>query len=89
MIAYKKIDEWYIEWQGMTTVTTSCTTRDNEWQLVTTSDNCHNEWQWVTVGESSGTANENNTVHFKGCMIVIISMTKRDTLLLQRMDGCN
>ena len=38
MIAYKKIDEWYIEWQGMTTVATSCTTRDNEWQLVTTSD---------------------------------------------------
>ena len=61
-------------------VTTSGTTSDNEWQRVTTSgttsDNewynewkrvtkSENEWQWVTASESSGTANENGTVHFK------------------------
>ena len=42
-----------------------------------------NEWQLVTASESSGTANESGTVHFKEWMIVIISMIKRDTLLLQ------
>ena len=56
------------------------TTSDNEWQRVvqrvTKSDN---EWQWVTASESSGTANENSTVHFKEWMIAIISVTKRDT----------
>ena len=62
------------------------TTSDNEWQRVTKSDN---EWQWVTASEISGTVNENDTVHFKEWMIAIISMTKRDTLLLQGMDGCN
>ena len=85
------------EWQQVTTsgttsdnewqrVTTSGTTSDKEWKWVTKSDN---EWQWVTASESSGTANENGTVHFKEWMIAIISMTKRDTLLLQGMDGCN
>ena len=85
------------EWQRVTTsgttsdnewqrVTTSGTTSDKEWKWVTKSDN---EWQWVTASESSGTANENGTVHFKEWMIAIISMTKRDTLLLQGMDGCN
>ena len=85
------------EWQGVTTsgttsdhewqrMATSGTTSDKEWQQVTKSNN---EWQWVAASESSGTANENGTVHFKEWMIVIISMTKRDTLLLQGMDGCN
>ena len=69
------------EWQR---VTTSGTTSDKEWQLVTKSDN---EWQWVIASESSGTANENGTVHFKEWMIAIISVTKRDTLLLQGVDG--
>ena len=35
-ILYKKTDEWYIEWQR---VTTSGTTNDNEWQRVTISAN--------------------------------------------------
>ena len=71
------------EWQR---VTTSGTTSDNEWKWETKSDN---EWQWVRARESSGKVNENGTVHFKECMIAIISMIKRDTLLLQGMDGCN
>ena len=66
-IVYKKTDEWYIEWQQVTT-------NDNEWQQVAqqmiTSDNeWHNEWQratknghWVTASESNGKANENGTV---------------------------
>ena len=85
------------EWQRVTTssttsdnnwqrVTTSGTTSDKEWKSVTKSDN---EWQWVTSNESSGRANENGTVHFKEWMIAIISMIKRDTLLLQGKDGCN
>ena len=41
----------------------------------------------VTASESSGRANENGTVHFKEWMTAIISMTKRDTLLLQGMDS--
>ena len=85
------------EWQRMTTsenewqrVTASGTTTDKEWQRViqrvTTSDN---KWQWVRASDSSGTTNENGTVHFKEWMIAILSMTKTDTLLLQGMDGCN
>ena len=92
------------EWQGtVQRVTTSGTTSDNEWQQVATNDSkwqrvyiewqqvtkSDSEWQWVTASESSGTANENGTVHFKEWLIAIISMTKRDTLLLQGMDGCN
>ena len=75
------------EWQQLTM---SGSTSDSEWQRVvqrvTKNDN---EWQWVTASESSGPANENSTVHFKEWMIAIISMTKRDTLLLLGMDGCN
>ena len=75
-------------------VTTSGTTSDNKWynewqrviQRVTTSDN---KWYWVTESDSSGTMNENGTVHFKEWMIAILSMTKTDALLLQGMDGCN
>ena len=43
LIAYKKTDEWYIEWQR---VVQRETTRDNDWQQMTTSDN---EWQRVVV----------------------------------------
>ena len=71
------------DWQG---ATTRGTTSEKEWHRVTKSDN---ELQWVTASESSGTVNENGTVHFKEWMIVIISMTKRDKLLLRGMDGCN
>ena len=89
------------EWQR---VTTSGTTSDNEWQRVTasgaTSDKewqrviqrvttSDNKWQWVTASDSSGTTNENGTVHFKEWMIVLLSMKKTDTLLLQGMYGCN
>ena len=75
-------NEWYNEWQRVTA-------SDKEWQWVRTSDK---EWQRiarVTACESSGTANENGTVHFKEWMIGIILMTKIDTLLLQGMDCCN
>ena len=45
MIVYKKTDEWYIEWQR---VTTRGTTSDNEWQRVTTSGaTSDKEWQGV------------------------------------------
>ena len=37
------------------------------------------------MSESSGTANENGTVHFKEWMIAILSMKKIDALLLQGM----
>ena len=81
-------------------MTTSGTKSDNEWKRMATSDNewynewqrvtkSDNEWQWLTESESSGTANETGTLHFKDWMIAIISMTKRDTLLIQRIDGCN
>ena len=81
-------NKWYNEWQRMTT-------SDKEWQLVTTSGTTiDKKWQRmamraraVTASESSGTANENGTVHFKEWMTAIISMTKRDTLLLQGMDS--
>ena len=81
------------EWHGVTTndnewqrVTATGTTSDKELKYVTKIDN---EWPWGTASESSGTANENGTVHFKEWMIAIISMTKKDTLLLQGMGGCN
>ena len=89
------------EWQR---VTTSGTTSDNKWQPMTTSDNeWFNKWQrvttsnttsdnksqWVPASDSSGTTNENGTVHFKEWMIAVLLMTKTDTLLLQGMDGCN
>ena len=81
-------NKWYNEWQRITT-------SDNELQLVTTSGTTiDKKWQRmamraraVTASESSGRANENGTVHFKEWMTAIISMTKRDTLLLQGMDS--
>ena len=76
-------NEWYNEWQR---VTTSGTTSHKELKWVTKSDN---NWPWVTASESSGTANESGIVYFKEWMIAIISITKRHTLLLQGMDGCN
>ena len=59
-IIYKKTDEWYNEWQRVVQrVTTSGTTSDNEWQLVTTNDNeWYNEWQRVT---RSGTTSDNES----------------------------
>ena len=33
-------------------------------------------------GDSSGTTNENDTVHFKEWIIAVLSLTKIDTLLL-------
>ena len=78
-IVYEKTDECYIEWQRVTM-------NDNDWyngrQQMTTSEN---EWQRMTT---SGTANENGTVHFKEWMIAILSMIKTD-ILLQGTDGCN
>ena len=43
----------------------------------------------MTTSDSSGTTNENGTVHFKEWMIAVLSMTKTDTLLLQGMDEQN
>ena len=62
-IVYKKTDEWYIEWQRVTTNDNECynewqqmTTSDNEWQRMTTSDTTsdnewYNEWQRVTASD--------------------------------------
>ena len=98
-------NKWYNEWQRVTTSgTTSDNECCDEWQRVTTSHNeWYNEgqrvatsdttsdskWQWVTASDSSGTTNENGTVHFKEWMIAILSITKTDTLLLQGIDGCS
>ena len=75
------------EWQR---VVQRKTTNDNEWQRVvqrvTKNDN---EWQRVTASDSSGTTNENGTVHSKEWIIAVLSMTKTDALLLQGMDDCN
>ena len=43
-IVYKKTDEWYIEWQRVTTKRQRVTSNDNEWHRVTTNDY---EWQRV------------------------------------------
>ena len=43
----------------------------------------------MTTSDSSGTTNENGTVHFKEWMIAVLLMTKTDALLLRGMDGCN
>ena len=64
-IIYKKTDEWYIEWQWMTTsdnewynkwqrMTTSGTANGNEWynewqRLTTSAAADDNEWQRVTI----------------------------------------
>ena len=51
MIVYKKTDEWYIEWQR---VTTSDNEWYNEWQRMTTSDNeWYNKWQIVTASNTT------------------------------------
>ena len=60
-IVYKKLDQWYNEWQQ---VRTSGTTSDNqwynEWQRATTSDNKwqpvtknDNEWQQMTANDKT------------------------------------
>ena len=54
MIVYKLTDEWYIQWQRMTS---SGTTNDNDWynkwqrvvQNITTNDN---EWQKMKMSDS-------------------------------------
>ena len=59
-IVYKKSDDWYIEWQRVTT-------NDNEWKRVTANDNERqrvkrtgdSEWQWVTANAKSGATDEN------------------------------
>ena len=55
-------------------------TNDNNWY-----NEWNNEWQQMTMIQRD-TTNENGTVHFKKWMIVILSMTKTDTLL-QGIDG--
>ena len=74
-------------------VTTSDNEWYNKWQRVTASntrsDKDDNKRQWVTASDSSGTMNENGTVHFKEWMIAVLSMTKTDTLLFPGMDGYN
>ena len=42
-IVYQKTDEWYIEWQRMTT-------GNDKWQWMTTNDN---EWQRMTTGSTT------------------------------------
>ena len=37
----------------------------------------------MTASDSSGTTNENGTVHFKEWMIAVLSMAKTDTLLIK------
>ena len=69
-------NEWYNEWQRVVQ------TSDNKWQRVTSDTTSDNKWQWVTASGSSGTTNENGTVHLKEWMIAVLSMTKTDTLLL-------
>ena len=64
--------------------------RVKEWQwMMQRETNSDIKWQWMTASDSSGKTNENGTVHFKEWMIVILSMTKTDALLLQGMVGCN
>ena len=63
-ITYKKIDEWYIEWQRMTTSENGGTTsvqrvitNDNEWERVVlrvrmSGNEWYNEWQWMTTSDN-------------------------------------
>ena len=80
------------EWQR---ITTSDNEWYNQWQRVTASDTTSDKkckkqgCKGVTASDSSGTTNENGTVHFKEWMIAILLMTKTDTLLLQGMDDCS
>ena len=62
-IVYNKTDEWYIDWQRMTTSA-------NEWQrVVKRVTKSNNEWKWITASERCGTANEDGTVNLKEWMI--------------------
>ena len=71
------------EWQrAVQRVTMSGTASGSKWQPVTTNDNA---WQPMAA---SGTANENNTVHFHEWMAFILFVTEADTLL-QGLDDCN
>ena len=50
LIVYKKRDEWYIEWQRVTT-------NDNEWQrvvqqLIKSDNEQYNEWQRMTTSDN-------------------------------------
>ena len=113
-IFYKKTDEWYIEWQRVTTndnewqrVVQRVTTNDNEWQRMTTSDNewqqvvqrvtkSENEWQRVTTNGNEwqqvrAVVQRMKTAQYtsKNGWLSSFQWQKRDTLLLQGMDGCN
>ena len=75
-IVCKKIDEWYNDWQRVTTSGTTSdkerqrvTTNDNEWQRMTTSGNewrrvtkNRNEWQRMTASDKT---NENEWEYAK------------------------
>ena len=45
-IVYKKTDEWYIEWQRVTTSGTTSYNNDNEWQWV------YSEWQRIKTSDN-------------------------------------
>ena len=82
------------EWQWMATSDNECY---NKWlQMTVSGTTSDNELQWVVQGvvqrvtansndsqrvTSSGTTNENGTVHLKEWMIGILSMTFTDRLL--------
>ena len=82
------------EWQG---VTTSDTTNDSkwytEWQQVTANDNeWYNEWQRITTNGNEWQRVRAVVQRMKTAQYTSknrFSMTKRDTLILQGMDGCN
>ena len=46
LIVYKKTDEWYIEWQRVTTSGTTSYNNDNEWQWV------YSEWQRIKTSDN-------------------------------------
>ena len=80
-MAYKKTDDWYIEWQRVIQQETTnnkewqrMTTSKNKWQRVATNDN---EWQQMAA---SGTTNENGTVHFKEWMAALKHKNRYATL---------
>ena len=53
MIVYKKADEWYIEWQRVTTNDNEWQCVYNKWQRMTTSENeWWNEWQLITASDN-------------------------------------
>ena len=85
-IVYKKTDEWYIDWQRVTAndnkcqrVTTSGKTSDKERQRMEMNNS---EWEmWYSEWRRHSKLERMDDS--------IISIAKRDTLLLQGMDGCN